>query len=80
MHRIDSLMSPYKKDSELSYINNNAAKHPLKISSELYHLINKSIQISKLSDGAFDITFSSVGQFYDYRKNLNQQKKNYPRI
>ena len=74
MHRIDSLMSPFKKDSELSLINQQAAKSPLKISSELFKLIQKSISISKLSKGAFDITFSSVGQFYDYRKKRTPSK------
>ena len=75
MHRIDSLMSPFKKDSELSLINQQAAKHPLKISDELFNLIQKSINISKLSNGAFDITFSSVGQFYDYRKKFKPTTK-----
>ena len=75
MQRIDSLMSPFKKNSELSLINNNAAKHPVKISTELYNLIQQSIKISKLSNGAFDITFSSVGQFYDYRKNRTPSEK-----
>ena len=46
MQRIDSLMSPFKKNSELSLINNEAAKHPLKISTELYNLIQQSIKIS----------------------------------
>lgn len=75
MHRIDSLMSPFKKDSELSLINKQAAKHPTKISLELFNLIQKSINISKLSNGAFDITFSSIGKFYDYRKKLKPSKK-----
>ena len=68
MHRIDALMSPFKKDSQLTLINQKAAISPVKISSELYNLIQKSIAISILSKGAFDITFSSVGQYYDYRK------------
>ena len=75
MHRIDSLMSPFKKDSELSLINDHAAKYPVKISSELLNLIQTSLNISKLSNGAFDITFASVGQFYDYRKKLRPTKK-----
>ena len=75
MHRIDALMSPFKKDSELSSINQQAAKTPLKISPELFKLIEKSIAISILSKGAFDITFSSVGQFYDYKKKLSPSKK-----
>lgn len=75
MRRIDTLMSPFKKDSELSLINNNAAKHPVKIGQELFDLIQKSINISRLSNGAFDITFSSVGRFYDYRKKTTPTKK-----
>lgn len=75
MVRIDSLMSPFKKDSELSLINQQAALHPLKISSELFNLIQHSLKISTLSKGAFDITFASVGQFYDYRKKLKPTKK-----
>ena len=67
MHRIDELMSPYKQNSEVSSINNNAAKHPVSISIELFNLIKKSIHISELSKGAFDITFASVGYLYDYR-------------
>ena len=43
MHRIDELMSPYKVNSELSLINNQAEKHPVKISSELFNLIQQSI-------------------------------------
>ena len=75
MVRIDSLMSPFKKDSELNLINQQSALHPLKISSELFSLIQHSLKISTLSKGAFDITFSSVGQFYDYRKKLKPTKK-----
>jgi thiamine biosynthesis lipoprotein len=66
MHRIDANMSPYKPDSELSRINREAAQKPLPISQEMYGLIARSIEFSKLSGGAFDITFSSVGYLYDY--------------
>ncbi len=75
MRRIDLLMSPFKKDSELNLVNNQAAKHPVKISSELFNLVQKSLEISRLSKGAFDITFASVGQFYDYRKKSQPTKK-----
>ncbi len=75
MKRIDSLMSPFKKESELSLINNQAASHPVKISSELFNLIQQSIKFSELSNGAFDITFASVGKLYDYRKKIKPTKK-----
>ena len=70
MHRIDAGMSPYKPESELSRINREAAQKPVAISQEMYDLIRRSIEFSKLSDGAFDITFSSVGYLYDYRKHV----------
>jgi len=67
MHRIDASMSPYKPESELSRINREAAQKPVSISQEMFDLIMRSIEFSKLSGGAFDITFSSVGYLYDYR-------------
>lgn len=68
MNRVDRLMSPYKSDSELSMLNQKAAKGYVKISKELYKLLVKSENYSKLTNGAFDITFSSVGYLYNYRK------------
>jgi FAD:protein FMN transferase len=70
MHRIDELMSPYKPTSELSRINREAAKQALPISLEMYNLIARSLDFSRLSGGAFDITFSSVGYMYDYRRHI----------
>ena len=70
MHRIDELMSPFKEDSELSLVNREAADHPVKISRELFDLIERSLYFSRISGGAFDITFSSVGYMYDYREGI----------
>lgn len=70
MRRIDALMSPFKPDSELSRINREAAQKPIVISQEMFDLIARSLEFSKLSGGAFDITFSSVGYLYDYREHI----------
>lgn len=70
MNRIDRTMSPFKPDSELSRINREAAQKPVPISKEMFDLISRSIEFSKLSGGAFDITFSSVGYLYDYREHV----------
>ena len=71
MHRIDRLMSPFKPESELSRINREAARVPVAVSRELFDLIARSIEFSKLTNGAFDITFSSVGYLYDYRRRVS---------
>jgi thiamine biosynthesis lipoprotein len=75
MHRIDKLMSPFKKDSELSKINRLEAKQKMTISDEMFNLIKKSIAISNLTEGAFDITFASIGNLYDYRHKIKPAKK-----
>lgn len=65
--RIDRLMSTYKDDSEVSKINRLAAKSPVQAGEELLQLIQRSLDISVLTLGAFDITYDSVGQHYDFR-------------
>ena len=65
--RIDRLMSTYKEDSEISEINRLAATGPVGVGEELLQLIQRSLDISVLTLGAFDITFDSVGQHYDFR-------------
>jgi thiamine biosynthesis lipoprotein len=54
--RIDRLMSHYKKDSELSRVNREAAKSPIKVAPELFDFIAECMRYSRASDGAFDIT------------------------
>jgi FAD:protein FMN transferase len=68
--RIDALMSTYKPESELSRVNARAAREPVRISRELYDLLATSVEYSKLTRGAFDITYASVGYLYDYRKHV----------
>ena len=67
MQRIDQSMSPYISTSELSRINQQAHTQPVTISDELFDLIGQAQDIAKLSGGAFDITYASIGYQYDYR-------------
>ena len=59
---IENLFSYFKPDSEISAINQHAADSPVRVSPQVYQLIKKSIQFSKLTSGAFDIT---VGPLVD---------------
>ena len=65
--RIDRLMSTYKDESEISKINRDAAQGEVVAGDELFGLIRRSLDISVLTRGAFDITYDSVGQHYDFR-------------
>ena len=54
--RIDRLMSHYKPESPLSRINREAARSPVSVEPELFDFIAESLEYSRNSAGAFDIT------------------------
>ncbi len=60
--RIDSLMSGYKVDSEVSRVNQQAFEKPIRVSDATFEVVQRAVQFSKLSDGAFDVT---VGPLVD---------------
>lgn len=67
--RIESAMSTYRADSEITYINEQAAAGPVVVGDELFDLIARALALSATTQGAFDITYDSIGQLYDYRLN-----------
>jgi thiamine biosynthesis lipoprotein len=67
MHRIDRAMSPHKPVSELSRINREAGRRAVPLSDEMFGLVAKALEWSRVSGGAFDISYAAVGQLYDYR-------------
>jgi FAD:protein FMN transferase len=71
MRRIDALMSHYRPESQLSQINIRAAVEPVAVDPELFDLIRTSIHFSEVTEGAFDITYASVGYLYDYPRHVH---------
>jgi len=68
MRHIDETMSVYKPTSEISRVNDLAARQPVKISRELFGLLTSALEYSRITEGAFDITYASVGYMYDFRE------------
>lgn len=66
--RIESMISSWRADSETSEINRRAGTAPVVVSQELFNLIRRSLRVSKLTDGAFDITFDTVGRHWNFKK------------
>lgn len=73
MTRIDELMSPYIESSQLSKLNREAYQRDVHINAELFQLLATAEQVSRQTEGAFDISYASVGYQYDYR---NHQRPN----
>jgi thiamine biosynthesis lipoprotein len=71
MRHIDDSMSTYKPTSEVSLVNAKAADGPMHISKELFDLLVTAKEYSVITDGAFDITYASVGYMYDFPKHIH---------
>ena len=66
IERIELLISSWDSNSETSSINQNAGIKPVKVSKELWDLIDRSQQISKITSGAFDLTFAAVDRIWKF--------------
>lgn len=66
IERVEKLISSWDKDSETTLINKNAGIKPVKVSRELIGLIERSIKISEITDGAFDITYASMDEIWKF--------------
>ena len=64
--RIDKLISSWNINSQTSLINKNAGIKPVIVDKELFDLINRAIQISKLTRGAFDISYASIDRIWKF--------------
>jgi thiamine biosynthesis lipoprotein len=64
MYKVDDLMSDYKKDSEISQVNRDAFKQPVKVSQSTFEVLDKAVEFSKLSGGSFDVTVGPIVQLW----------------
>jgi thiamine biosynthesis lipoprotein len=60
IQRIEKLLTTFSDDSETNQVNLNAGIEPIKVSRETFNLIQRSLRISALTQGAFDISYGSV--------------------
>lgn len=58
--RIEQLLSTYQEDSQTNLINQSAGISPQKVDIELFQLIERAQKISRLTQGAFDLTYGSI--------------------
>ncbi|MCP4648963.1 MAG: FAD:protein FMN transferase [PVC group bacterium] len=56
----DQMMSYYAENSELTMINQHAAKIPVEMSKDMFEIINRALEYSNLTDGIFDITATTL--------------------
>jgi len=70
--RIEALISSWDKTSQTSTINSNSGIKPIKVDTELFDLIKRSVAISKLTDGAFDISYASMDKIWKFDGSMEE--------
>ncbi len=71
MEKINDLMSDFKDDSDIGIVNKEAFRKAVKVSDSTFEVIKRSVEFSKLTDGAFDIT---VGPLVDLFRKSKETK------
>lgn len=71
MKRLDKEMTTWLPDSELSKINTAAGDKPVKVSDETIAVIARALDISKRSDGVFDITVQAFHGLWKFDEDMD---------
>ena len=66
INAVDELMSDYKEDSEISQVNAGASDRPVRVSESTFEVLQKSLEFSKLTDGAFDVTVGPISELWGF--------------
>jgi thiamine biosynthesis lipoprotein len=71
--RIEKLLTTFSDDSQTNQVNQNAGIQPIKVDKEVFDLIARSLRISDLTQGAFDITYGSIDKsLWNFDTNMKQ--------
>jgi FAD:protein FMN transferase len=60
IQRIERLLTTFDENSQTNLINQNAGIQPIRVEKEVFDLVARSLRISTLTQGAFDITYGSI--------------------
>lgn len=75
IQRIEQLLSTFREDSQTNLINRSAGLQAVKVDAEVFNLIERSLRISHITDGYFDISYGGI----DKRLwNFDQQMQELP--
>lgn len=68
--KLESILSCFLPGSEISRVNQSAGVKPAKLSSEPYEVLSRAAELSKICQGAFDVTVGPLVDLWDYKHAL----------
>ncbi|SIP86282.1 thiamine biosynthesis lipoprotein [Chryseobacterium sp. RU37D] len=73
IQRIENLLTTFNEESQTNLINKNAGIMPVKVDWEIFDLIERSLRISKITDGYFDISYGGIDKsFWNFDQEMKQ--------
>ncbi|MCD9615879.1 FAD:protein FMN transferase [Chryseobacterium gleum] len=73
IQRIEKLLTTFSENSQTSLINHYAGIQPVKVDREVFDLIERSLRISRITDGYFDISYGGIDKsFWNFDRNMKQ--------
>ncbi len=66
VRRLEKMISSWDTSSQTSQVNEMAGIRPVKVDKELFELVRRSLKISKLTDGVFDISYASMDKIWKF--------------
>jgi thiamine biosynthesis lipoprotein len=73
IQRIESLLTTFSENSQTNKINENAGIKAVKVDLEVFELIERAQRISRMTDGAFDLSYGSLDkQFWNFDKTMTE--------
>ena len=70
--RIENLISDWIPTSQISKVNQNAGVVLVKVDKEVYDLVDRATKISKLTSGAFDISYASMDRIWKFDGSMKE--------
>lgn len=66
--RLIGIISAWQEGTELYEVNRQAGIQPVRVCDELFSLVQRSLKISHLTEGLFDVTFASIDKVWFFDK------------
>ncbi|MBK0369251.1 FAD:protein FMN transferase [Flavobacterium sp. SE-1-e] len=70
--RIEYLISDWITTTQISQVNQNAGIQPVKVDTEVFELTKRALHFSKVTDGAFDISFAAMDRIWKFDESMTE--------
>lgn len=66
LDRLEAVLTVWRKDSDVTRVNARAGKGPVKVSEDTIRVVKKALELSKITDGKFDVTFGALSGLWKF--------------